>query len=355
MRKLASIQKIRDIQPIEGADAIEVATINSWKVVVAKNVGHKPGDKVVYFEIDSFLPIEPEFEFLRKTSYRKLETGEEGFRLKTMKLRGELSQGLIIPLKVAYEVANRKSSIPMKIETWEIAAEGTEVTTLLGVTKWDLPLPAELEGKAKGYLPSFITKTEEERIQNFTKPYELWKEKKCYFFITEKLHGESISFYINQGVYGVCTHRLELLEPKSSEVYSVFWRVGENLGIKEKLTSLGRNICIQGELIGEGIFKNKYRIKGNTVRFFNAFDIDKQERLTFHEFKTLMEKLGLEIVPVLGVGVSLPETIEEILKWAEGKSVLNPKTEREGIVIKSLDFQISFKAISNKFLLGEKE
>lgn len=108
MRKLASIQKIKEILPIEGADAIELAIVNGWKVVVAKNVGHKVGDKVVYCEIDSFLPIEPEFEFLRKSSYKKLADGTEGFRLRTRKLRNQISQGLILPLSVLESMTHGK-------------------------------------------------------------------------------------------------------------------------------------------------------------------------------------------------------------------------------------------------------
>ena len=92
-RKLATIRKITDIRPIEGADMIELASVGGWNVVVAKNVGHKIGDKVVYCEIDSFLPIKEEFEFLRKSSYKKMGD-QEGFRLKTIKLRGQVSQGL---------------------------------------------------------------------------------------------------------------------------------------------------------------------------------------------------------------------------------------------------------------------
>lgn len=98
-RKLASIRQISDISPIEGADKIELATVDGWKVVVAKNVGHQIGNKVVYCEIDSFLPIEPEFEFLRKSSFKKMGD-TEGFRLKTAKLRGVVSNGLILPLSV---------------------------------------------------------------------------------------------------------------------------------------------------------------------------------------------------------------------------------------------------------------
>ena len=90
-RKLATIRKIKEINPIEGADAIELAVVDGWQVVVAKNVGHQVGDLVVYCEIDSFLPIEPEFEFLRKSSYKKMGD-QEGFRLKTIKQLPSLQQ-----------------------------------------------------------------------------------------------------------------------------------------------------------------------------------------------------------------------------------------------------------------------
>jgi len=157
-RKLASIQRIREIRPIEGADAIDLAVVNSWQVVVAKNVGHKVGDLVVYCEIDSYLPIEPEFEFLRKSSYKKMPDGSEGFRLKTIKLRGQVSQGLIIPVNDAYAIYKR--STPNLDMGW---FEGLDVTEMLNIIKYEPPISAELSGKVKGYFPSFLRKTDEER------------------------------------------------------------------------------------------------------------------------------------------------------------------------------------------------
>ena len=106
-RVLASVRVIKDISPIEGADKIEVATVDGWKVVVAKDVGHKVGDMVIYCEIDSFLPIREEFEFLRKSSYKKMGD-EEGFRLRTIKLKGQISQGLILPLSILENVTGGK-------------------------------------------------------------------------------------------------------------------------------------------------------------------------------------------------------------------------------------------------------
>lgn len=344
-RKLASIKRIDRIEPIEGADAIELATVGGWKVVVAKNVGHSEGDLVVYCEIDSFLPIEPEFEFLRKSSYKKMVDGTEGFRLKTIRLRGQVSQGLILPLQDAIDVMKRLRG-EVYTETLE---EGKDVTELLGITKWDPPLPAQLGGTAKGYFPSFIQKTDEERIQNLTEEYEGWKFQSAHqFYTTEKLDGSSATFYLNNGEFGVCSRNLELKEDDSN----TFWKVAREMKIEEKLRQIGRNIAIQGELIGEGIQKNPYKIKGQTVRFFNVFDIDNFKKVDYYQLKDIIEEqLGFETVPMDLPGQNLPQTIEELLQKAEGKSVLNSSTEREGIVIRSLDNSISFKVISNKFLL----
>ena len=175
MRKLASIRKILDIRPIVGADVIEVATVGNWNVVVNKNT-FNVGDDVVYFEIDSFLPIREEFEFLRKNSYKKLSDDSEGFRLRTIKLRNQVSQGLILPLSILNGVDTTHSGI------W---CDGDDVTEYLGVVKYDPPLPAEMNGLAIGNFPSFIQKTDEERLQNLTLEYENFKQFK--YLASEKV------------------------------------------------------------------------------------------------------------------------------------------------------------------------
>lgn len=344
MRKLATIKTIDKLEPIEGADRIELATVGGWKVVVAKDVGHQEGNKVVYCEIDSFLPIEPEFEFLRKSSYKKMADGTEGFRLKTIRLRGQYSQGLILPLEDAINVMKRKNGEVYS----EMLEEGMEVTDLLGITKWEPPVPANLAGTAKGNFPSFIQKTDEERIQNLTKDLEKWKEDGTLFYMTEKLDGSSATFYLRDGEFGVCSRNLDLKESEDN----TYWKVARELKIEEKLKELGRNIAIQGELIGEGIQKNRYKIKGHTVRFFNVFDIDKFEKASRDEFmEIIVNKMGLETVPVHMLPLPLAHDVAGLLELAEGKSQLNKDAEREGLVIRSLDNKISFKAISNKFLL----
>jgi RNA ligase (TIGR02306 family) len=339
-RKLATIREITDIRPIEGADMIELASVGGWNVVVAKNVGHKIGDKVVYCEIDSFLPIKEEFEFLRKSSYKKMGD-QEGFRLKTIKLRGQVSQGLILPISVVPIV---------QFATGHDLPEGLDVTEMLGIVKYEPPIPAELSGKVKGGFPSFLHKTDEERVQNLVKEYNEYKLTSVHqFYMTEKLDGSSATFYMNKGEFGVCSRNLELLETEGN----TFWKVARELDLENKLKDKG-NICLQGELIGESIQGNPYKIKGQTVHFFNAFDIDKQARLGINEFLVLLDDMELSSVPILDVAMLLPETVTGMLELAEGKSRLNNNAEREGVVVRSLDNTISFKAISNKFLLSEK-
>lgn len=334
-RKLASIQIVKEVKPIPGADAIEVVRINNWDVV-SKKGEYKVGDFCIYCEIDSLLPIKEEFEFLRKTSYKKMSDGTEGFRLKTIRLRGQLSQGLILPIHV----------LPLG----ELVSEGMDVTEMLNIVKYEPPIPAELAGKVKGLFPSFIRKTDEERIQNLSDKYEEIKNLGKEFYVTEKLDGTSATFYFKDGEFGICSRNLELLDSEGN----TFWKVARELNLEDSLSKLGYNVCIQGELIGEGLQSNPYKIKGQTVRFFNAFNIDEQKNIPFTKFLILMENLGLNTVPILDYSFELPNTIDELLLLADKKSELNGNFDREGIVIRSYDRTISFKVISNQFLLNEK-
>ena len=360
-RKLASIQRIGNILPIEGADAIEIVTVNSWKVV-SKKGEFKEGDLCVYFEIDSFLPVREEFEFIRKSSYKKM--GDvEGFRLKTIKLRGQVSQGLCLPLNIlegpdefVIGVSKQPWGDQLQIGPYDdafVIEEGADVTEYLGVLKYEPPVPAELAGKVKGLFPGFIRKTDEERIQNMTKEYDSMLDK--HYYVTEKLDGSSATYYFKDGVFGVCSRNLELLETEGN----TFWKVARELLIEEKLRNIGENYSIQGELIGEGVQGNPYKIKGQTVLIFNIFNIDKQEYLSLDDMVHFLHKINvddkpLELVPVVNYDYKLPPTIEEIIRYADGKSRLNEGTDREGIVIRNRDKSISFKAISNTFLLKEK-
>ena len=335
-RKLASVVKIVDIQPIPGADAIVVATVKGWKVVVKVNE-YKVGDLAVYYEIDSFLPIHPQFEFLRKSSFKRMGSSE-GFRLKTIRLRGQISQGLLTPIPT--DISDPK--------------EGDDLTETLGIVKYEPPIPAQLAGKIKGTFPSFIPKTEEIRIQNF--------ESEVGFspvgeraYVTEKLDGTSFTCYFNNGVFGVCGRNWELSETSDNSL----WRMANLLQLKEKMTKHGKNIALQGELIGAGINGNLYGLSDHKLFFFTGYDIDKGRRMFFDELEWVLFGLDLQMVPVLEkYGFVIPNEsniVDYMLKYAEGKSVLNMEVDREGVVVRGLEREFSFKAISNTYLLGSKD
>ena len=341
-RKLATIQKIDEILPIDGADNIELAKIKGWQAIVKKGK-YKSGDLVIYCEIDSFLPIREEYEFLRKSSYKKMGS-EEGFRIRTMKLKGVLSQGLILFLNVP-------TADGLPIRNFKV---GEDVTDILKIKKYDPPIPACLSGKVRGNFPSFIPKTDEERIQNIFDEVKIHFDKEWY--VTEKLDGSSATFYHNEGHFGVCSRNLELIEDENNS----FWKFAKRLQLETKLKELG-NIAIQGELIGEGIQGNPYNINGQDVFFFTVFDIDKQIRLKWKEAQLILSILGCKTVPEvsnLNSVVDFKEVItpEIFLREAERKSALFPNVEQEGLVYRQVDSpNISFKVISNKFLLRDEK
>lgn len=350
MRKLVTIRQVREIRPIEGADKIELALIDGWQCVIKKGE-LKQGEPCVYFEIDSFCPIRPEFEFLRKSSLRKMGDGTQGFRLKTIKLRGQWSQGLAMPLSEFPDLAGAKI--------------GDDVTEKLGVLKYEAPVPANLSGIAKGKFPSFISKTDEERIQNLSEWFELYKDVE--FECTEKLDGSSMSVYWRDGEHGVCSRNLDLQEDDGNTL----WNIAKRLRILEALKAykekLGNNLAIQGECVGESINKNPYKLLGQTLFVFNIYDIDSQRYLTPDERNRClddMRALGftLEQVPHVASNdgaVLKGATADSLLVLARGKSALNPAEEREGFVYKSRTIIggniISFKVINNEYLLNEKD
>lgn len=333
-RKLASIQVISNLKSIDGADNIEVAEILGWNVIVKKGE-FNIGDKVVYCEIDSVLPDKPEFEFLKP----------RGMRIKTIRLRGQISQGICFPLSILPEEFSVK--------------EDVDCTEAIGIFKYEPPIPACLSGVMRGNFPSFIPKTDETRVQVLQKVLDKYSGSKCY--ITEKLDGSSSTFYLKDGYFGVCSRNIDLVETEDNS----FWKVAKNLDIENKLRKLNRNIAIQGELIGEGIQGNKLRLKGQTVMFFNAFDIDKFEYLGFIAFKELMDNLKLVTVPIVNSDYCLSNSIDEIVQlatikstitkdvWAEG-IVIRPYTEKLDLLLSNEKFNIervSFKAINPEFLL----
>lgn len=330
-RALASVQRIRAIDPIPDADAIEVATVRGWKVVIKKGE-FAGGDLAVYVEIDAFLPEEPAYEFLRKSSFKTLPNGRGGFRLRTVKLRGQVSQGLLLPLSV--------------LPAGTSAEEGEDVTDALGIVLYEPPMPVSDE--AKGPFPVFVPKTDEERIQNLPDLFDADRPKEP-LYVTEKLDGSSFTAYLRDGAFGVCSRNLDLLDTPSS----AFWKAARALDLEAKLRATERNLAVQGELVGPGVQGNPYKLDANAVYFFSAFDIDRYAYLPLNEFRALLDALGLPMVPLLDAAFALPDTMEAMLAYADGPSALRPETAREGVVVRSADRAVSFKAISNRFLLKQ--
>jgi RNA ligase (TIGR02306 family) len=343
-RKLATIRKIKEIRPIDGADNIECIIIDGWQCIAKKNE-FEVGDLCVYCEVDSFLPIKPEFEFLRKNCYKKLSDDTEGFRLKTIRLKGTYSQGLVLPISVLNKNVNENNI-------------GEDISSELNIIKYEPAIPAQLSGKVKGDFPSFLKKTEEMRIQNVEWILDEYKDKP--FYATEKLDGTSFTAYYNNGEFGICSRNFDLFETEDN----TYWRIARKLKLEEKLKEYGNNIALQGELLGEGIQKNQYKLKGQTVYFFNIFNINTFKYFNYKMFSNRLFEMGLNSVPVISPieGYFLPSKIEELLEYSQGKSQLNTKQEREGIVLRPFDDivnpkgdRLSFKVISNKYLLKYEE
>lgn len=339
MRKLAVVKKIDAIEPIENADAIEVAVIGGWKVVVKKGE-FSVDDLAIYVEIDSWVPhhIAP---FLSKGKEPREYNSVKGERLRTVRLRGQISQGLLLPLSV----------LPHSLGYQYSAPEGDDVTEWLGIQKWEAPIPACLAGSVRGNFPSSIPKTDQERIQNLSKELEQWKTESLTWEVTEKLDGSSMTVYCFQqdddSDSGVCSRNLDLKRDENN----TFWKVAIREQLIEKLQSTGKNLAIQGELIGEGIQGNRYGIRGHDFFLFDVYDITEGRYFTPEQRRNLAKELDIKHVPVYLDRSSVNCSIQELLIEAESKSHFNIDTEQEGLVFKCNEKELSFKVISNKFLL----
>ncbi len=331
-RQLVTIRTVSELRPIPDADAIETAVVDGWTCVVKKGT-FAAGDSAVYFEIDSLLPLaDSRFTFLNKGS-----AGREFHRLKTIKLRKQLSQGLLLPVA----------------EFPELRPDCSDMAAVLGIRKWEPVVPAHLAGIAKGLFPSFIRKTDEERIQNM--PWVLADEADSLFEVTVKMDGSSMTVFHRSGEIGVCSRNLELLETPEN----THWQVVKRLQLDEVLVQLKRNVAIQGELMGPGIQGNREALKEHGLFIFNIFDIDKREYMPVDERNEFVRELltfdscKVQVCPTLGIHrLGEFQTMQDILAFADGPSLNNKM--REGVVFKRLDGALSFKVISNQFLLDEK-
>jgi RNA ligase (TIGR02306 family) len=373
MRKLASIQKIEDIQPIEGADSIEKIKVLGWWVVAQKAIGYKVGDLVVYHEIDTFLPDGiPAYQFLVDKSSR-VYNQRKGHVVRSIKLRGQISQGFCVPLEelmgISYLTGTLFVSVKSKQNT-ELSSEwvedlvGLDVTEMLGVEKYEPPVPASLSGLIKGNFPSSWRKTDQERVQNLEQEVLDAFDKDIRFEVTIKLDGSSMSFGIDDlGEVAVCSRNLSLKLDQEGNTFVDTFKAIPNMA--ENLLSMkanGSHYVFQGELMGEGIQKNQEKLKGHCFFLYDVYDIQAGEYLRNGTVRELIgNTYGIKHVPILHESVTLRELgfsrenlVDDILSYADGES-LTKGVKREGVVFKSLDISFSFKAISNAWLLKNQD
>lgn len=378
MRKLASIQKIVSLTPIPNADRIELAQVLGWKCVVKKGE-FKVGDKCVYIEIDSIPPSDnPVFDFLKKSN-GKME------RIKTRKMRGQISQGLAMPVTM-FPVLGK-------------CRIGDDVTKKLGVTKWEpdernkvnleqSPLYTKrfrnrhlkwlydkpwcdwfgnwLYVKTRAKFPSFLNKTDETRVQVLGDMLEKYKGTKCY--VTEKIDGQSITIWFDEkSKMHVASRNYEILDHDD-----YMWKAVELEGIEKRVRKFygdmkPRHLFLQGELTGPGVQGNKYKRTHYCIDFFNIGGYD-SHHVVYDDIDMLVQfkrEVGLPVVPILYDDYLLEVDIDAIVEMSKGESVANPLIHipREGIVIRPIETiydntiegmvgnRISFKAINPDFLL----
>lgn len=328
-RKLASVQKLLELKPIEGADLIEEAKIMGWHVAVKKG-DFKVGDKVVYCEIDSILPKEnPNFAFL------------DGKPIKTKRLRGIYSQGIAFPVSILPD------------GDWNF---GDDVTELLKVTKWE-PDEYNRQGTGGKPFPSWIPKSDETRVAVLQEWLDRYKGIPCVY--TEKLDGSSLTAFLDEDKsLHVCSRNLEITDPAN-----FMYQTAMKLGFKEKLEKLGAGAVVQGEIVGSGIQANRYGFKDKRIFIYNL-RLDNKYAENEIEAKMILENAGFETVPMLNRDYKLSNDIDKLTEMSIGKSILNSKVEREGIVIRPLertdvnctddyfaDGRLSFKVINPKYLV----
>lgn len=370
-RNLATIQTIKEITPIEGADRIVLATVLGWQVIVQKSE-FDVGDRCVFFQIDSVLPSTiPEFAFMEKRNYR----------VRSMKMRGVLSQGLAMPLTI----------IPNAVSSYR---DGADVTDEIGVTKYELPNSFQRQGgqqpqrKRSAFPTHLVPKTDEERIQNY--PGILDEiEDGTPLIITQKLDGTSATFLIDiepatflginwfgrTKVRRIMCSRNIAIEGDDSRMYfdeNVYAEMDEKYGILESLeifsmmAGKSKRFAIQGEIVGPKIQGNPLQLKTRDFFVFNVYDIDERKYLDHSRMVDLckMARLELKPVPVIKYRIPFDREVMTMDWWLErAKGTYDSGTPQEGIVVRpdtemrsrTLQGRLSFKVVNNDYLLKKGE
>ncbi|RYH25596.1 hypothetical protein EON65_15430 [archaeon] len=334
-KPMATITRILSVNPISGADSIESVKVLGWKCVFKKNE-FKVGDLCVYFVIGTLFP-----ETYERTAFM------EGKPLKTKKLRGCISQGLVAPLTWLLDFG-------VDIDT---LTEGQDVTSYFNIQKHVEPEETHIYTQLKGAAakeknPSYFPRTDEERIQNIPEILQELKEKNSEIVITRKEDGCSATFVLKDGKLMVCGRN-----SIQDDLTTPYFKVERRLRIGDKMLALGRNLAVQGEIVGPSVQSNRLKLPDLTYRVFYIYDLDAGEFLAHEELEAVAASLELETVPVLYKGPAsaapMLENIDTLLTYADTIEYAS-KTPAEGIVVKINErtaSRVSFKVISNKFLL----
>lgn len=361
MRKLATLRLIGALAPIPNADNIELATIGGWDVVVRKG-DHEVDMMVIYFEIDSWIPHEIAPFLFKKEKDIKVYENVKGMRLKSMKFPARfgspLSQGLVMNVK----------DLPERFhaQIMQRLVVGADLTELLGILKYDEEDFQYKRGTAsseerKTNWPSFLRKTDQERIQNLCKELDTYKH--WAFEATEKIDGSSMTMLVKESMDGaredmVCSRNWLLNDAcPDQKTKEVFCKFAEPFLAQMRANNFV-NLAFQGELIGPTIQRNRYATDDLKFYLFDIFDVQKQEYLSAEQRRVVVNQLDMMHCPVIAMSYVFETTdIKTILARAEGKSAI-ADCAREGIVFKcTTNPSISFKVISNTYLLeiGKKE
>lgn len=380
-RALAYVVTIDEIKPIEGYDRVEYARTNGWWVIISKEDNLKVGDKCVYFEIDSKVPsTDKRFEFLEKRHYK----------IKTQKMCKVISQGLLMPLSkfpelgdldintdvtnklgVIYSVKedNYRKKINPNAKYNSMAARHARLFKKkpfkwLMRRSWGRKLLFAFFGKKNDkplQFPSFLKKTDEERIENL--PFKVGLD--TTYILTEKLDGTSCTYALkrkrrNKYEYFICSRNRRILSVDQDCYHdtNIYYELSDKYNIEEVLRNYIETldnaewVCIQGEGVGN-VQGNPLKLEENDLYVFNLINSN-DGRLGSIEGKELIESWNMKWVPILGEG-QLQNTMEEVKEFADGKSAINPNVNREGIVYRSIDGKTSFKNVSRKYLLKAKD
>lgn len=360
-RKLVTLRKVKEINPIKNADMIERLTVDGWNVVSKKD-DFEVGDVGVFFEVDSGLPVEDtRYDFLSKGGSKEFH-GKQVYRIRTMRLRGVISQGLLKPLSEYPEIENYLLTNNNSID--EAIEERLDFSELLDVIKYEPPMKVR-GADAAGNFPYWIRKTEQERINNV---YDIMHcdHQHDEFVATLKMDGSSTTVaYITDsekfydtlpvddhgGQLFVCSRNQTLKDGNSAYHLAV-----ENINLYDKLKSYhmrtGRQVAVQGELLGTGVQGTREKIYNYTIHVFSLFDIDNQVYLPWDEVETFCNELSIPHVKVLGRFKPFEKfsSVDDFIDYANGIEPVYADIP-EGVVFHEVNGVTSFKAISTHYLL----